>query len=142
MISLANKTVRNLNLVFLLCALCACNDSVTNEEVSSADNKKPKYEIESTAVLDEQQSSDEVDAEGTRRLQEQLMANMQIVANEQDEVANNSISADFDNASEQHRQQFIDDTLEQTEKANENEAKDLAEKLENSKEVEHAPLEN
>ena len=142
MISLANKTLRRLNLVFLLCALCACSDSVTNEEASSENKKNTNQEIDSPVRLDEQQGSDAEDVEGTLRLQEQLMANMQIVANERDEVANNNISTNFDNASEQHRQEFIDDTLEQTEKSNENEARDLAEKLENSKEAEHAPLEN
>jgi len=122
--------MQNLICLALLILLVACGEPENSERRAPSESAE-QLEIE----------SEEVDADGTQRLQEQLMNSMRQVAEKQDDLANDTISSDFDNASEQHRQAFIDETLLETEAANEGEAENLAEKLENIKEIEHAPLE-
>lgn len=130
-----NNKPYTLIFILLLTLLSGCGQSGNGD-------KAEKLEVSDSPSDVSDKTPEAVDAQETQRLQERLMDNMQKVTEAQSELADDNISHDFDNSSEQHRQTFIDQTLQQTEETNEDEAKSLAEKLESAKEIEHAPLED
>ena len=83
---------------------------------------------------------DAADPDFTSKLEESLLQSNLMVSDAQDETHGAMISSDFDNNSEQHRVDFIDEVLTETSRETEQDAESLAEKFEELKSIEPAPL--
>jgi hypothetical protein len=83
---------------------------------------------------------DTADPAFTSKLEESLLQSNLMVSDAQDETHDAMISSDFDNNAEQHRVDFIDEVLTETSRETEQDAESLAEKFEELKSIEHAPI--
>lgn len=83
---------------------------------------------------------DTADPAFTSKLEESLLQSNLIVSDAQDETRDAMISSDFDNNAEQHRVDFIDEVLAESTRDSEQDAETMADKFEELKSIEHAPL--